>query len=83
MLNLGLQIRLLETLHHKNIITYHHAWLETCQFSAFGPKVPALQLSRPSMVIHKERSDKRRQRVDAVGGRGEVRRPWNLVQRHT
>lgn len=41
----GLQIRLLETLRHRNIITYHHAWLETCQFSAFGPKVPTLQLS--------------------------------------
>ncbi|KAG9311790.1 hypothetical protein JVU11DRAFT_8037 [Chiua virens] len=40
----GLQIRLLETLRHRNIITYHHAWLETCQFSAFGPKVPTLQL---------------------------------------
>lgn len=39
------QIRLLETLRHRNIITYHHAWLETCQFSAFGPKVPTLQLS--------------------------------------
>ena len=41
----GLQIRLLETLRHRNIITYHHAWLESCQFSAFGPKVPTLQLS--------------------------------------
>ena len=40
-----LQIRLLETLRHRNIVTYHHAWLETCQFSAFGPKVPTLQLS--------------------------------------
>ena len=37
------QIRLLEKLHHPNIITYHHAWLETCQFSSFGPKVPTLQ----------------------------------------
>ena len=39
------QVRLLERLHHPNIITYHHAWLETSQFSAFGPKVPTLQLS--------------------------------------
>ncbi|KAH0834768.1 ABC transporter transmembrane region 2-domain-containing protein [Lanmaoa asiatica] len=39
------EIRLLETLHHRNIITYHHAWLETCQFSSFGPKVPTLQPS--------------------------------------
>ncbi|KAG6872095.1 hypothetical protein C0995_013019 [Termitomyces sp. Mi166 len=39
------EVRLLERLHHPNIITYHHAWLESCQFSAFGPKVPTLQLS--------------------------------------
>lgn len=39
------QVRLLERLHHPNIVTYHHAWLEKCQFSQFGPKVPTLQLS--------------------------------------
>ncbi|KIM76169.1 hypothetical protein PILCRDRAFT_12941 [Piloderma croceum F 1598] len=39
------EVRLLERLHHPNIITYHHAWLESSQFSAFGPKVPTLQLS--------------------------------------
>ncbi|EGO03307.1 hypothetical protein SERLA73DRAFT_46206 [Serpula lacrymans var. lacrymans S7.3] len=38
------EVRLLERLHHRNIITYHHAWLETCQFSSFGPKVPALHV---------------------------------------
>ncbi|KAF7289833.1 hypothetical protein MIND_01357600 [Mycena indigotica] len=38
------QVRLLEQLHHPNIITYHHAWLETCQFSAFGPQVPTLHV---------------------------------------
>ena len=42
---LDCQVRLLERLHHPNIVTYHHAWLETSQFSAFGPKVPTLQLS--------------------------------------
>lgn len=36
------KVRLLEQLHHPNIITYHHAWLETYQFSSFGPKVPTL-----------------------------------------
>ncbi|OCB90836.1 kinase-like protein [Sanghuangporus baumii] len=36
------EVRLLEQLHHPNIITYHHAWLETHQFSSFGPKVPTL-----------------------------------------
>jgi hypothetical protein len=36
------QVRLLETLRHQNIITYHHSWLETCRFSAFGPSVPTL-----------------------------------------
>lgn len=38
------EVRLLERLHHPNIITYHHAWLETCQFSSFGPRVPTLHV---------------------------------------
>ncbi|KAF7349348.1 Other/IKS protein kinase [Mycena sanguinolenta] len=37
-------VRLLERLHHPNIVTYHHAWLESCQFSSFGPKVPTLHV---------------------------------------
>lgn len=37
------QVRLLEKLHHPNIVTYHHAWLESSQFSSFGPRVPTLQ----------------------------------------
>src|ERR1700722_18005458 len=49
------EVRLLESLRHPNIITYHHAWLETCQFSAFGPRVPTLQFvflsSLHSLVI--------------------------------
>ena len=36
------EVRLLEELRHPNIVTYHHSWLETTQFSPFGPKVPAL-----------------------------------------
>ncbi|KAF9787814.1 kinase-like protein [Thelephora terrestris] len=36
------EVRLLEALRHPNIITYHHSWLETTQFSSFGPRVPAL-----------------------------------------
>ncbi|KAK2465120.1 hypothetical protein APHAL10511_002928, partial [Amanita phalloides] len=36
------EVRLLEQMRHPNIITYHHAWLETYQFSPFGPKVPTL-----------------------------------------
>ncbi|OBZ78055.1 putative serine/threonine-protein kinase iksA [Grifola frondosa] len=38
------EVRLLEKLHHRNIVTYHHAWLETCQFSSFGPKIPTLHV---------------------------------------
>ncbi|GLB39208.1 putative protein tyrosine kinase [Lyophyllum shimeji] len=38
------EVRLLERLHHPNIITYHHAWLESCQFSSFGPKIPTLHV---------------------------------------
>nr|GAT52003.1 other/IKS protein kinase [Mycena chlorophos] len=44
LLNILKEVRLLEQLHHPNIITYHHAWLETCQFSSFGPKVPTLHV---------------------------------------
>ena len=36
------EVRLLEELRHPNIVTYHHSWLETAQFSSFGPKVPTL-----------------------------------------
>uniref|UniRef100_A0A8H7XRT1 non-specific serine/threonine protein kinase n=1 Tax=Psilocybe cubensis TaxID=181762 RepID=A0A8H7XRT1_PSICU len=38
------EVRLLERLHHPNIITYHHAWLENSQFSSFGPTVPTLHV---------------------------------------
>ncbi|PIL27569.1 transporter [Ganoderma sinense ZZ0214-1] len=38
------EVRLLEKLHHPNIVTYHHAWLETSQFSSFGPRVPTLHI---------------------------------------
>ncbi|KAF8815160.1 kinase-like protein [Phlegmacium glaucopus] len=38
------EVRLLERLHHPNIIAYHHAWLESCQFSSFGPTVPTLHV---------------------------------------
>ncbi|KAJ7151236.1 kinase-like domain-containing protein [Mycena filopes] len=44
LINILKEVRLLEQLHHPNIITYHHAWLETCQFSSFGPKVPTLHV---------------------------------------
>ncbi|EFI26761.1 other/IKS protein kinase [Coprinopsis cinerea okayama7 len=38
------EVRLLERLHHPNIVTYHHSWLETCQFSSFGPRIPTLHV---------------------------------------
>ncbi|CAK5264077.1 unnamed protein product [Mycena citricolor] len=44
LLNILKEVRLLEQLQHPNIISYHHAWLETCQFSAFGPRVPTLHV---------------------------------------
>ncbi|KAJ3916576.1 kinase-like protein [Lentinula edodes] len=44
LLNILREVRLLERLHHPNIITYHHAWLESSQFSSFGPKVPTLHV---------------------------------------
>ncbi|KAJ7788408.1 kinase-like protein [Mycena olivaceomarginata] len=44
LINILKEVRLLERLHHPNIVTYHHAWLESCQFSSFGPKVPTLHV---------------------------------------
>ncbi|KAJ3714285.1 kinase-like domain-containing protein [Lentinula raphanica] len=44
LLNILREVRLLERVHHPNIITYHHAWLETSQFSSFGPRVPTLHV---------------------------------------
>ena len=37
------EVKLLETLRHPNIISYHHSWLETTRFSSFGPSIPTLQ----------------------------------------
>ncbi|KAF8308195.1 kinase-like protein, partial [Clavulina sp. PMI_390] len=42
LVNILKEVRLLETLRHQNIITYHHSWLETSRFSAFGPSIPTL-----------------------------------------
>ncbi|CAE6493195.1 unnamed protein product [Rhizoctonia solani] len=37
-------VRLHSKLHHRNIITYHHAWLESARFSSFGLTVPTLHV---------------------------------------
>ncbi|KAG8996939.1 putative serine/threonine-protein kinase iks1 [Tulasnella sp. JGI-2019a] len=36
------EVRLLEALRHPNIITYHHSWLEPCQFSPMAAPIPTL-----------------------------------------
>ncbi|KAJ1978617.1 putative serine/threonine-protein kinase iks1 [Dimargaris verticillata] len=36
------EVKLLETLHHPNIIDYKHSWIELEQPSRFGPKIPCL-----------------------------------------
>ncbi|KAJ1307149.1 hypothetical protein OPQ81_001266 [Rhizoctonia solani] len=38
------EVRLHAKLHHRNIITYHHAWLESARFSTFGLSVPTLHV---------------------------------------
>lgn len=40
------EVHLLESVSHRNIIAYHHAWLETCLVSrsAFAPPVPTLHV---------------------------------------
>jgi hypothetical protein len=52
LLNILREVHLLETLRHPNIITYHHAWLETAQFSSFGPKIPTLQYALLHLNYH-------------------------------
>ncbi|KAG8897498.1 putative serine/threonine-protein kinase iks1 [Tulasnella sp. 403] len=42
LLNTLREVRLLETLRHPNIITYHHAWLESSRFSTFADPIPTL-----------------------------------------
>ncbi|KAG9000808.1 putative serine/threonine-protein kinase iks1 [Tulasnella sp. 427] len=42
LVNILREVRLLEKLRHPNIITYHHAWLESSRFSTFGNPVPTL-----------------------------------------
>ncbi|KAG8691375.1 putative serine/threonine-protein kinase iks1 [Ceratobasidium sp. 423] len=38
------EVRLHAKLHHRNIITYHHAWLESARFSSFGLAIPTLHV---------------------------------------
>ncbi|CAE6492907.1 unnamed protein product [Rhizoctonia solani] len=38
------EVRLHAKLHHRNIITYHHAWLESARFSTFGLAIPTLHV---------------------------------------
>ncbi|GJN93231.1 hypothetical protein Rhopal_006278-T1 [Rhodotorula paludigena] len=40
------EVHLLESVSHRNIVAYHHAWLETCLVSrsAFAPPVPTLHV---------------------------------------
>ncbi|CAO3615292.1 unnamed protein product [Cunninghamella blakesleeana] len=36
------EVHLLERLHHPNIVSYKHSWLEYDRLTSFGPKVPCL-----------------------------------------
>jgi serine/threonine protein kinase len=38
------EIRTLERVHHQNIVSYKHSWIEMCKISDFGPSVPCLFL---------------------------------------
>ncbi|GAA6012802.1 hypothetical protein JCM10207_005365 [Rhodosporidiobolus poonsookiae] len=38
------EVHLLESLSHHNIISYHHAWLDSSQPSSFSPPVPTLHV---------------------------------------
>ncbi|MBW0487141.1 hypothetical protein O181_026856 [Austropuccinia psidii MF-1] len=38
------EVKFLESLRHRNITQYHHAWIEKAQLSRFGPRVPVLYI---------------------------------------
>ncbi|KAN0064583.1 putative serine/threonine-protein kinase iks1 [Thecaphora frezii] len=38
------EVHLMESLHHPHLIHYQHAWIESCQLSAFAPRVPTLHV---------------------------------------
>ncbi|EPQ29360.1 uncharacterized protein PFL1_03115 [Pseudozyma flocculosa PF-1] len=38
------EVHLMESLHHPHLIHYQHAWIESCQVSAFAPRVPTLHV---------------------------------------
>ena len=35
-----IEVQLLQTLSHQNLVSYRHVWLEDYQISSFGPSVP-------------------------------------------
>ncbi|KDE08169.1 IKS protein kinase [Microbotryum lychnidis-dioicae p1A1 Lamole] len=38
------EVHLLEAVQHPNIVTYHHAWVESAQLSLYSPPVPTLHI---------------------------------------
>ena len=38
------EVRALESVHHRHVVSYRHSWLEMAQLADFGPPVPALFL---------------------------------------
>lgn len=36
------EVKMRESLHHNNIVSYKHSWLEMAQSGSFGPRVPWL-----------------------------------------
>lgn len=36
------EVNVFEKLHHENVIDYKHSWIEFCQLTEFGPRIPCL-----------------------------------------
>ena len=36
------EVRAVERVHHRNVVSYKHSWLEYSQIADFGPEVPCL-----------------------------------------
>ncbi|CAH7672610.1 kinase-like domain-containing protein, partial [Phakopsora pachyrhizi] len=44
LVNVLREVKWLESLRHRNITQYHHAWIEKAQLTRFGPRVPVLYI---------------------------------------
>ena len=77
-----IEVQLLQRLHHPNLVSYHHVWLEDAQITKFGPSVPCVFIVQQycdsgdlQQFVHRLKGDqtvsideiKRRRRLNSQG----------------